>query len=249
MQKELKSLGVHVPGPRWTAHRRAMRPRRTSRLRPSLRSSSQPGSMRSSPWEPVARSGRRPCTPIRAPTIRRGSPRASPASRAAVLGSSISPQYLQNVLTSSPVPSNYQIWHTPAVQQCDRVVRKAYPTLKITPPTNPLVGSDQSFYAVESACINLALFTTIAKAAGKNLTWSSFARAGYAAEGRGHPRIGHTCVIRHRVGPTQLGRCTWSPMTQPRTCCSSRTPRRRSDAAGEGSSPAGRSCPGPGRAR
>ncbi len=104
---------------------------------------------------------------------------SEPGLETAVLGSTISPQYLKNVLTSSPVPSNYQIWHTPAVQQCDRVVRKAYPALKITPPTNPLVGSDQTFYAVESACINLALFTTIANAAGKNLTWSSFARAGY----------------------------------------------------------------------
>jgi len=104
---------------------------------------------------------------------------SEPGLESAVLGSSILPKYLKNVLTSSPVPSNYQIWHTPAVQQCNSVVRKAYPALKITPPTNPLTGSDQTFYAVESACINLALFTTIAKAAGKNLTWSSFARAGY----------------------------------------------------------------------
>jgi hypothetical protein len=104
---------------------------------------------------------------------------SQPGLEGATLGSSISPKYLKNVLTASPVPSNYQIWHTPAVQQCDRVVRKAYPALKITPPTDPLTGSDQTFYAVESACINLALFTTIVKAAGKNLTWSSFAHAGY----------------------------------------------------------------------
>ena len=97
----------------------------------------------------------------------------------AVLAASISPTYLRGVLTSSPVPSNYQIWHTPFVQQCDRVVRKAYPSDKITPPTNPISGSDQTFYSVESACINMALFTTIAKAAGKNLTVSTFERAGY----------------------------------------------------------------------
>ena len=115
---------------------------------------------------------------------------SEPGLEAAVLGSSIAPAYLKNVLTSSPVPSNYQIWHTPAVQQCASVVRKAYPTLEITPPTNPLTGSDQTFYAVEAACVNLALFTTIAKAAGKDLTWSSFARAGYAAPGRHHPRRG-----------------------------------------------------------
>ena len=53
---------------------------------------------------------------------------SEPSLETSVLGSSISPKYLRNVLTSSPVPSNYQIWHTPAVQQCDRIVRKAYPT-------------------------------------------------------------------------------------------------------------------------
>jgi hypothetical protein len=98
----------------------------------------------------------------------------------AVLAASISPTYLRGVLTSSPVPSNYQIWHTPFVQHCDKVVHKAYPSDKITPPTNPISGSDQTFFSVEAACINMALFTTIAKAAGKNLTTTSFEKAGYA---------------------------------------------------------------------
>jgi hypothetical protein len=97
----------------------------------------------------------------------------------AVLAASISPTYLRGVLTSSPVPSNYQIWHTPFVQHCDQVVRKAYPSDKITPPTNPISGSDQTFFSVESACINMALFTTIAKTAGKNLTVANFEKAGY----------------------------------------------------------------------
>ena len=97
-----------------------------------------------------------------------------------VIAASISPMYLRGVLTSSAVPSNYQIWHTPFVQHCDQVVRKAYPSDKITPPTNPISGSDQTFYSVESACINMALFTTIAKAAGKDLTVGNFEKAGYA---------------------------------------------------------------------
>jgi hypothetical protein len=104
---------------------------------------------------------------------------SEPSLETAVLGASISSKYLKNVLTTSPVPSNYQIWHTPAVQKCDHVVQKAYPGLRVTPPTNPLTGSDQSFYAIEAACINVALFTTIAKAAGQNLTSSTFAHAGY----------------------------------------------------------------------
>jgi hypothetical protein len=98
---------------------------------------------------------------------------------AAVLAASISPTYLRNLLTSSPVPSNYQIWHTPFVQHCDQVVRKAYPADKITPPTNPISGSDQTFLAVEAACINMALFSTIAKAAGQDLTLADFEKAGY----------------------------------------------------------------------
>jgi len=108
----------------------------------------------------------------------------------AVLGSSIQPKYLENVLTTSPVPSNYTLWHTPAVQACARVVRKAYPSLKITPPTDPLTGSDQTFYAVESACLNIDLFATIAKAAGKNLTWSTFTHAGYALRNAAIPGSG-----------------------------------------------------------
>jgi Periplasmic binding protein len=97
----------------------------------------------------------------------------------AVLAASISSVYLRGLLTSSPVPSNYQIWHTPFVQHCDQVVRKAYPSDEITPPTNPISGSNQTFYSVESACINMALFTSIAKAAGKDLTVASFEKAGY----------------------------------------------------------------------
>jgi Periplasmic binding protein len=115
---------------------------------------------------------------------------SQPSLETAVLSLSLAPKFLKNVLTSSPVPSNYQIWHTPSVQRCDRVVRKAYPSLKITPPTDPLSGSDQTFYAVESACLNVALFATIAKAAGKNLTWSSFAHAGYALRNAAIPGSG-----------------------------------------------------------
>jgi hypothetical protein len=92
---------------------------------------------------------------------------------------SISARYLRNVLTSNPAPPNELFWHTPSEQRCARVVHKAYPTDKITPPTNPQIGSDETFFAVEAACINLGLFAVIARAAGKNLTTSSFIQAGY----------------------------------------------------------------------
>ena len=92
---------------------------------------------------------------------------------------SISSRYLRNVLTSNSAPPNELFWRAPAEQRCARVVHRAYPTDKITPPTNPQIGSDETFFAVEVACINLGLFAVIAKAAGKNLTTSSFIQAGY----------------------------------------------------------------------
>ncbi len=97
----------------------------------------------------------------------------------AVSGNSVTPTYLKNVVTTSPVPSKYQTWQSPAVQECYRIVRKAYPEDTITPPSSLQSGSDQTSYAVESACTNLALLTAILKEAGKNLTRTSFAQAGY----------------------------------------------------------------------
>ena len=98
----------------------------------------------------------------------------------AIVGSSLSPTYLKNMVTSSGVLDNYRTWHQATDQQCYQIVRKAYPTDKITPPTNPIAGSDQSFFAIQDACDNLAMFTAIAKAAGKDLTQKSFIKAGYA---------------------------------------------------------------------
>jgi len=94
-------------------------------------------------------------------------------------GQSISSKYLKNLVTSSPTPAGDVFWRTRSVQKCARVVHKAYPTDKITAPTNDQLGSDETFYAVAAACITLALFAAIAKAAGKNLTTPTFIRAGF----------------------------------------------------------------------
>jgi hypothetical protein len=105
----------------------------------------------------------------------------------AVIASSIAPAYLKNLITTSPVLDNYQTWHQSADQHCYQVVRKAYPGDKITPPTEPITGSDQSFFAIEDACDNLALLAAIAKGAGKDLTRASFVKAGYALHGTNLP--------------------------------------------------------------
>ncbi len=96
-----------------------------------------------------------------------------------ILGKPLPAVYMKNMVASSPTPSTYQQWQDPAVKQCVAIVRKAYPGDRITPPTNPPSGSNQTFVAAESACQDMAVFTTIAKGAGKNLTISTFTRAGY----------------------------------------------------------------------
>lgn len=93
--------------------------------------------------------------------------------------------YLDNVMTSTPLSSAYQVWMDPAVQKCAAIVRKAYPSDAIAAPANPnspqaaSSGSDTTYAAVEAACQDLAIFAKIADAAGKNLTVASFTKAGY----------------------------------------------------------------------
>ncbi len=93
--------------------------------------------------------------------------------------------YLDNVMASSPVSSTYQVWMDPAIQKCTAIIRKAYPSDAIAAPVNPnspqaaSSGADTTYAAVEAACQDLAIFAKIADAAGKNLTVSSFTKAGF----------------------------------------------------------------------
>jgi hypothetical protein len=127
----------------------------------------------------------------------------------AIVGSSLSSTYLKNMVTSSAVLDNYRTWHQAADQQCYQIVRKAYPSDKITPPTNPITGSDQSFYAIQDACDNLAMFTAIAKAAGKDLTRESFIKAGYALRNVSLPEaavpVSFASQRPYPLGPVYLG--------------------------------------------
>jgi hypothetical protein len=128
----------------------------------------------------------------------------------AVIASSITPTYLKKLVTTSPVLDNYQTWHQAANQHCYQVVRKAYPSDKITPPTEPITGSDQSFYAIQDACDNLALFAAIAKGAGKDLTRASFVRAGYALHDASLPGLAAPVSFAvdrpYPLGPVYIGR-------------------------------------------
>jgi hypothetical protein len=95
------------------------------------------------------------------------------------VGGDNNPMYLTNVLTSSPLTPPAEIWSNAGTQQCVKLVRRAYPSDHINAYSPTLPESEITFTGVELACTDMALFADIAKAAGKNLTVSSFTRAGY----------------------------------------------------------------------
>ncbi len=95
------------------------------------------------------------------------------------IGGTNNPTYVKNVVVSSPALMGYSTWINPAIQKCVSIVRKAYPSDAISaPPKVAKASSDDTYAAPETACVDLALFATIAKAAGKNLTVSRFISAG-----------------------------------------------------------------------
>jgi hypothetical protein len=95
------------------------------------------------------------------------------------VGGSNDPEYLSNVITSSPIPGGATTWSNAGTQQCVALVRKAYPADHINTFNATLPESKATWIGVEQACTDLGLFSAIAKAAGKHLTVASFVHAGY----------------------------------------------------------------------
>ena len=83
--------------------------------------------------------------------------------------SGLSSTYVAKVLSSSPIPSYPAIWKDPAIKTCASIIHHAYPSDAIAPPTLTSSSSDATFLAVIEACQNMAIFTTIADAAGRHL--------------------------------------------------------------------------------
>jgi hypothetical protein len=95
------------------------------------------------------------------------------------VGSGDSTAYLTNVVTSTALPPPAEIWKNAGTQACVHIIKRAYPSDGIRAFNASLPESEQTWTSVEIACSALALFEDIARAAGKNLTVSSFVRAGY----------------------------------------------------------------------
>jgi hypothetical protein len=95
------------------------------------------------------------------------------------VGSADSAAYLSNVVTSTALPPPAEIWNNAGTQECVHIIKRAYPSDGIRAFNASLPESEQTWTSVEIACTEVALFEDIAKAAGKNLTVSSFVHAGY----------------------------------------------------------------------
>jgi Periplasmic binding protein len=107
-----------------------------------------------------------------------------------------SDKYLDNILTSTPVPSPYQQWQDPAMHTCATIIHKAYPTDTVMPPVNPTSpqasasSTNATYVAVEYACQDLAMLTKLADAAGKHLTVASLTKASYGLKNVTFPGSG-----------------------------------------------------------
>lgn len=86
--------------------------------------------------------------------------------------------YIKDLTYAVATPPGGVVWKES--QGCVKIIRHAYPADTITPYRITLPNSELTYLGPENACTDLALFSAIAKAAGKHLTVASFDRAGYA---------------------------------------------------------------------
>ena len=95
------------------------------------------------------------------------------------VGGKYSSTYLSNVVTSTALTPPKEIWTNAGTQQCVHTIKRAYPSDQINAFNASLPESEATWMSVELACTDMALFSDIAKAAGKDLTVQSFVHAGY----------------------------------------------------------------------
>ena len=126
------------------------------------------------------------------------------------------PMYLRGALTATPIPSQEVFWKDPAVQNCVRIIKKAYPSTVIGNPIGAPANAPTTWVAAENTCQDMAIFTAIAKAAGKNLTERTFEQAGYGLRNVSIPGMGAPISFGpgrpYALGPVYL--VTYDPASQ-----------------------------------
>jgi hypothetical protein len=100
------------------------------------------------------------------------------------------PAYLRGAITASAIPTQQVFWNDPAIKTCVRIIKKAYPKTVIGDPVGASPSTPTTWVAAENTCQDVALFSAIAKAAGKNLTTKTFEKAGYALRNVSIPGMG-----------------------------------------------------------
>jgi Periplasmic binding protein len=100
------------------------------------------------------------------------------------------PIYLKGAVTASPFPSQKVFFNDPAIQKCINIIKKAYPSTVIGNPIGAPTTAPTTWVAPENSCQDLALFTAITKAAGRNLTARTFKEAGYSLRNISIPGMG-----------------------------------------------------------
>jgi hypothetical protein len=119
--------------------------------------------------------------------------------------------YVKNSITTTPGQSASTAWKDPLIQQCIHTIKKAYPSDAIASPIGQPASdtSDSTYVSPMNACQNVAIFATIAKAAGKNLTVAAFTRAGEGLHGVVFPGVGSAVSFEgkpYAIGSVHLAR-------------------------------------------
>ena len=128
------------------------------------------------------------------------------------------PTYLKGSISATPTPSQQVVWNDPTIQKCVSIIKKASPSTVIGNPIGASASAPTTWVAAEGACQNVALFATIAKAAGKTLTTRTLEKAGYGLRnvvipGAGTPvsfapgrpyALGPVYVVTYNLGTHQV---------------------------------------------
>jgi hypothetical protein len=127
------------------------------------------------------------------------------------IGKTAVASYVKNAITTTPGQSASTVWKDPLVQECIRTIKKAYPGDAIASPIGQAASdsSDSTYVSAMNACQNVAIFATIAKAAGKNLTVASFTRAGEGLHDVVFPGVGSAVSFKgkpYAIGNVHLAR-------------------------------------------
>lgn len=85
---------------------------------------------------------------------------------------------LKDALTAGGIPPASVFWNDPGMKRCVATIQAAEPQATINNPITATASTPVTWTAPQTACVQVALFEDIAKAAGKTLNNETFLRGG-----------------------------------------------------------------------